>query len=263
MRKKTAPCGFHCIKINHLSVNLEGQNILEDVNLHVHCGTLAAIIGRNGAGKSTLLRAILGEIPHSGEIEFKNTENGKMSNLSIGYVPQSINIDRSTPMDVYDLICSFRYKMPIAIRTSSIRNSILEALKEFEADTLIDKQIGTLSGGELQRVLLSMAVMDEPHLLLLDEPVSGIDKNGMDLFYEKMKLLTQNHDMAVIVISHDLDYVASYADEVILLDKSVVCDGSPKKVYESEAFGKMFGGSYDYGSLSPKNIPLGHGGTQK
>lgn len=261
MRRKAAPCGFHCIKINHLSVNLDGQDILEDINLHIHCGTLAAIIGRNGAGKSTLLRAILGEIPHTGEIEFKNTENGKMANLSIGYVPQSININRSTPMDVYDLICAFRYKVPIAFRTAHIREKIIDALREFEADTLIDKPIGTLSGGELQRVLLSMAVMDEPHLLLLDEPVSGIDKNGMDLFYEKMKSLTRNHDMAVIVISHDLDYVASYADEVILLDKGVACDGTPKQVYESKEFGATFGGSYDYGALAPKNIPLGRKGA--
>ena len=257
MRNRKRPCGFHCIKIHNLSVTLDAQTILSDVNLHIHCGTFAAIIGRNGAGKSTLLRAILGEIPHSGSIEFKNTENGRMQNLTIGYVPQSINIERTTPMDVYDLIASFRYKSPVWLRRTRIRNEIRDALAEFDAQDLIDQEIGTLSGGELQRVLLSMAVMEEPHLLLLDEPVSGIDKNGMDLFYEKMTSLVKNHDMAAIIISHDLDYVAKYAGEVILLDKTVLSDGTPRKVYESSSFRQMFGGSYDYGKLATRPIPIG------
>lgn len=262
MRKKQTPCGFHCIKINNLSVTLDAQTILSDVNMHIHCGTFAAVIGRNGAGKSTLLRAILGEIPHDGTIEFKNTENGRMQNLSIGYVPQSINIDRTTPMDVYDLIASFRYRTPVCFRRHSVEQEIRDALAEFDAETLIDKEIGKLSGGELQRVLLSMAVMDEPHLLLLDEPVSGIDKNGMDLFYEKMKGLVKHHDMAAIIISHDLDYVAQYANEVVLLDKTVLADGSPRAVYESEPFRQMFGGSYDYGAAAMRAIPIGRHGVQ-
>ena len=257
MRKKTSPCGFHCIKIHDLSVT---QEILSHINLHIHCGTFAAIIGRNGAGKSTLLRAILGEIPHGGTIEFKNTENGRMSNLSIGYVPQSINIDKTTPMDVYDLITAFRYRTPICFRRKTIRREIENALAEFDAEGLLDRKIGHLSGGELQRVLLSMAVMDEPHLLLLDEPVSGIDKKGMDLFYEKMKYLVKHHDMAAIIISHDLDYVAGFADEVILLDKTVIADGTPRSVYESDAFRDIFGGSYDYGVSSARAIPIGHSG---
>ncbi|MCR5054287.1 MAG: metal ABC transporter ATP-binding protein [Lachnospiraceae bacterium] len=241
MRKIKKPCGFHSIKVNHLSVSFKDQEVLSDVNLHIHCGTLTAVIGRNGAGKSTFIRAILGEVPCEGEITFKNTENGAMRELRIGYVPQSINIEKSTPMDVYDLICSFVYKTPVFIKSRKVEGEILSALKEFEADELIHKSIGTLSGGELQRVLLSMAVMAEPDLLLLDEPVSGIDKNGMDLFFKKMKYLKENHDMAVVLISHDLDYVAEYADKVILMDKSVLAEGSPREVYEGEEFKKVFG----------------------
>ncbi len=258
MRRKKNACGFHCIKVTDLSVKIDDQQILSSVNLHIHCGTFAAIIGRNGAGKSTLLKAILGEIPHTGTIEFKNTENGRMQDLSIGYVPQSINIDRTTPMDVYDLITSFNYHRPVFFRQKKLHNEIKKILSEFDAENLIDQKIGTLSGGELQRVLLSLAVINEPHLLLLDEPVSGIDKNGMDLFYEKMKLLVKEHDMAAIIISHDMDYVAKYADEVILLDKTVLASGTPKSVYESQPFGDMFGGSYDYGNLNLRSIPIGH-----
>ena len=103
--------------------------------------------------------------------------------------------------------------------------------------------MGMLSGGELQRVLLAMAVMDDPDLLLLDEPVSGIDKNGMDLFYEKMKYLKEHHDLAVVLVSHDLDYVARYSDQVILLEETVVSSGSPRTVFSSLEFKRIFGGA--------------------
>ena len=107
MRKIISPCGFHCIKVNHLWVLVSEQEILKDVNLHMHCGSLNAIIGKNGAGKSTLIRAMLGDIPHTGDIEFRDTKDGRMQNLKIGYVPQSINIEKNTPVSVYDLLACF------------------------------------------------------------------------------------------------------------------------------------------------------------
>lgn len=243
MKKIMRPCGFHCIRVNNLSVRFSDLEVLTDVNLHIHCGTMTAIIGRNGAGKSTLLRAILGEIPHTGEITFRNTEDGKIKDLRIGYVPQSLNIEKNTPMDVYDLIAAFRYAVPVFLKSKKVESEIAEALAEFDVADCLHKPIGTLSGGQLQRVLLSMAVFDEPDLLLLDEPVSGIDKNGMDLFYEKMAYLKSHHDLAVVIISHDLDYVAKYADKVVLMDKTVLVDGAPKEVFESEAFHSVFGGT--------------------
>ncbi|MCF0128426.1 MAG: ATP-binding cassette domain-containing protein, partial [Pseudobutyrivibrio sp.] len=112
-RKIMKPCGFHCIKINNLGVSFGEQTVLEDVNLHIHCGSITAIIGRNGAGKSTLVRAILGEMAHTGDIEFRNTENGVMSNLRIGYVPQTVNIENTTPLSVYDLFVSYTEKLPV------------------------------------------------------------------------------------------------------------------------------------------------------
>ena len=241
MKKIKKPCGFHCIKMKDLGVVIGEQTILEHIDLHIHCGSLTAIVGRNGAGKSTLVRAILNDIPHTGSITFRDTENGRIQKLKIGYVPQSINIEKHTPMDVYDLIASYRYRFPIFWKSKKIHEEIRESLAAFAADTLIDQSVGNLSGGELQRVLLSMAVMDEPNLLLLDEPVSGIDKNGMDLFYEKMNYLKQNYDMSIVLISHDLDYVAKYADKVVLIDKTVLADGSPREVFASEPFREVFG----------------------
>jgi len=242
MRKIIQPCGLHCIKINHLSVSIGTQQILTDINLHIHCGTLNAVIGKNGAGKSTLVRAVLGDLPYTGSIEFKDREDGRLQKLKIGYVPQNINIEKYTPVSVYDLIAGFQSRFPVFLhKRKQLYAEIKESLKAFEADTLIDKQVCNLSGGELQRVLLSLAVMDEPNLLLLDEPVSGIDQNGMELFYKLMDYLKRNFDLAVILISHDLDYVAKYADWVVLLDKTVLKQGTVREVYRSREFRQVFG----------------------
>jgi len=136
---------------------------------------------------------------------------------------------------------SFTGKLPILVCTKKEHDHVKEALAEFDVAELIDQPVGTLSGGQLQRVLLAMAVHDTPNLLLLDEPVSGIDKNGMDAFYEKMRYLKETHDLAIILVSHDLDYVYKYADNVILIDKTVTAAGKPKQVFETDAFKSVFG----------------------
>lgn len=241
MKTLNKPCGLHCIKVKKLGVTISNQVILEDINLHIHCGTLTAVIGKNGAGKSTLIRAILDDIPHDGEIEFKDTENGQMQKLRIGYVPQNLNIEKYTPVSVYDMIASYQSNIPVFLwKNKKLYQAIKDSLKVFEADYLIDKQVCNLSGGELQRVMLSMAVMDEPNLLLLDEPVSGIDQNGMELFYKRIDYLKEHFDLAVILISHDLDYVRKYADKVVLLDSKILVQGTPKEVYSSKEFHKTF-----------------------
>ena len=128
-----------------------------------------------------------------------------------------------------------------------LKAGLLESLEIFDAGHLLEKQVCNLSGGELQRVLLSMAIMDEPNLLLLDEPVSGIDQNGMDVFYQTIYQLKEDYDLAIILISHDLDYVKRYADHVILLDQSVIKQGSARKVFQSREFSEVFQGYYSGG----------------
>ena len=242
LKKIFETCGFHCIKINNLGVRFGEHVVLKDVNLHIHCGSLNAIIGKNGAGKSTLVRAILKDVPTEGTIEYRDTKNGKMRDLKIGYVPQSINIEKDTPLSVYDLIASYQYHYPVFLpKSKRIYKEIKTYLETFEAADLIDKQVCNLSGGQLQRVLLSMAVADKPKLLLLDEPVSGIDRNGMELFYKTITYLKEHYDLAIILISHDLDYVKKYADHVVLLDKTVLTQGTVKEVFESEEFTSVFG----------------------
>ena len=164
-----------------------------------------------------------------------------MQKLKIGYVPQSVNIEKDTPVSVYDLLASYESHYPVFLpKSRKLYEKIKENLSVFEAEDLIDKQVCNLSGGQLQRVLLSLAVMDEPNLLLLDEPVSGIDQNGMELFFRTMTYLKEHYDLAIILISHDLDYVAKYADHVVLLDKTVLKQGTVREVYDSPEFERIF-----------------------
>lgn len=255
LKKIIETCGFHCIKIKNLGVSFGEQVVLKDVNLHIHCGSLNAIIGKNGAGKSTLVRAILKDVPTEGTIEYRDTKNGKMKDLKIGYVPQSINIEKNTPLSVYDLIASYQYHYPVFLpKSKRIYEEIKTHLETFEAADLIDKQVCNLSGGQLQRVLLSMAVADKPKLLLLDEPVSGIDKNGMELFYKTITYLKDHYDLAIILISHDLDYVKKYADHVVLLDKTVLTQGTVKEVFESPEFAGVFGAEKEESWIHGQNL---------
>jgi len=254
-RKLIEPCGLHCIRMNDIGVTVGDQVILKNINLHIHCGTLAVLIGKNGAGKSTLIRAILDDIPHTGTIEFSMHDKttvlrDKGMELKIGYVPQSLNIEKKTPISVYDMIVCYQSSWPVFLKKNkTLYEKIRENLAVFQAEDLIDKQVCNLSGGELQRVLLSMAVMDKPDLLLLDEPVSGIDQNGMEIFYHTISQLKKNYDLAIILISHDLDYVAKYADQVILIDgQTVACQGSVRGVFDSPEFHRVFGG------VVPENV---------
>lgn len=239
---KELTCGFHCIKANNIGVTIGKEEILKNVNLHIHCKELTVLIGRNGAGKSTLLKAILGEIKHTGDITFMDTKENRAKRLRIGYVPQSINVEKHMPTTVYDLFASLISNKPVWLKKDKkVEQKIKESLKNFEAKHLIDKSIGDLSGGELQRVLLAIATYNEPNLLILDEPVSGIDKNGIKMFFELINQLKKEHDMSIILVSHDLNLVKKYADRVILLDKTILKEGTPEEVFNSASFQKAFG----------------------
>jgi len=241
MENATA-CGFHCIKMNHIGVKFGTQTILEDVNLHIHCGKLTAIVGRNGAGKSTLIKAILGEIKSTGDISFQDIKNNRVEDLKVGYVPQHLNIIKNTPTSVYDFFASFISNSAVFFRKKKkLYAFIRERLALFEAEDLIDKAMCDLSGGEQQRVLLSLAVTPVPNLLLLDEPVSGIDRNGMELFYKTIDRLKDQYDLAIIMISHDFNFVKEYADHVVLLDKTIKKEGDPQEVLSSKEFVEVFG----------------------
>jgi zinc transport system ATP-binding protein len=236
-------CGLCCTKITNFSVTYGSAIILKDVNLHIHCGDLTAIIGPNGAGKSTLLRAILGEVSHTGELQFLNYKNEGTTKPSIGYVPQKLDLDSSSPTSVLDLFAAALTLKPIWFSyPKKIREHVKETLARTQAENLINKRLGTLSGGELQRVLLALALEPIPHLLLLDEPVSGIDQGGLELFYETVSTVRENFDLSIILVSHDLNLVAEYADRVAFINnKTIECSGTPQEVFSHQKVIQTFG----------------------
>lgn len=242
VKKPSAACGLHCIKMKDIGVKIGKIQIIEHVNLHIHCGKITCIIGKNGAGKSTLMKAIVGELEHEGTIEFKDMKDNGLSDMIIGYVPQNLNISKNTPTSVYDMFAGYISRIPVFLwKSRKLYEKIKQQLALFDAQDLIDKAVCDLSGGELQRVMLAIATMPVPNLMLLDEPISGVDHNGMELFYKNIDRLRRDYDLAIILISHDFSFVKKYADYVILLDKTIIREGTPKEVLHSKEFEEIFG----------------------
>ena len=229
-----------CLKVAHLGVSMGDQVILEDVNFHLHCGEITALIGPNGAGKSTLFRTILGQLPHSGEIDFQRA-GGKHTRPLIGYVPQSPSFDRGDPVSVLDLFIASIADWPVFLPTpKKLRERVLRCLSRVHAEPLVDKRIGSLSGGELQRVLLAMALEPVPHILILDEPLSGVDIEGERQLLDMLDEVRQQYDLSILLSTHDFATLEEYADKVILLQSSVLKSGPPREVLSSHEFRDVF-----------------------
>lgn len=235
-------CNLCCTRIENLGVTKGNVTILENVNIHIHCGELTAIIGPNGGGKTTLLKALLGEVPYTGEFRYLDAMGDRSGEPVIGYVPQHLDFDAGIPASVSDLfVASLSRKPAWLMKPGSIRKRAGEGLSKVNAGHLLDRRLGALSGGELQRVLLALALDPVPNLLLLDEPVSGIDQGGLELFYNTVAELRHNYDLSIILVSHDFELVYRHADRVVLLNRTVITSGPPQQVFNDERTLKCFG----------------------
>lgn len=234
-------CGHSCcLRVENMSVKIGSDRILKDVNLHVHCGEMVALIGPNGAGKSTFLKAILGQREYEGVIAF--SEPGQRSKKPrIGYVPQSPAFDPSDPVSVADLFACCMSRRPAFLGLGkSMRETVLECLERVHGEDLIDKRIGTLSGGELQRVLLALALEPMPNILILDEPLSGVDVEGMVTLMDMVDEIRREYDLSILMTTHDFSMLDRYADQVVLIDHGIKIQGSPETVLASEEFRQAF-----------------------
>ena len=235
-------CSLCHIEIDGLSVSRGGQTLLHDVSMHIHCGQLTVLIGQNGAGKTTLIRALLGEMPHGGRIRHVDDHGRDIPHLRTGYVPQHLLFDREMPVTVEDFLASAITRRPVWTGISrGTRARVREALMAVEAADLAQRPLGRCSGGEIQRVLLALALTPAPDLLVLDEPVSGVDQNGLKMFLDTVLRLKETHHMAILLVSHDLRLVREYADHVVLLDKTVLCQGAAETVFATPEFHAVFG----------------------
>ena len=229
-------------QIRGLTVRKRDGVIIHDVTLDVHHGEIMAIIGRNGAGKTTLLKALLGRIPYTGSITFTNPKGERVEKPRIGYVPQNMVFDRSTPMTVADMLCANLSSFPIWLGHKKEKLARADAMLQKEGGkNLLQKQLGNLSGGEMQRVLLAFALEPMPDMLLLDEPVSAVDRKGIEVFYDLVTSLRSEYHMPVILVSHDLSHVARYATRAALLDRTILVSGDVKTVMASPQVRETFG----------------------
>ena len=234
-------CGHSCcLRVENLSVRIGGDCILSNVNLHVHCGELVALIGPNGAGKSTFLKAVLGQRDYEGVIAF--SEPGQRSKKPrIGYVPQSPAFDPSDPVSVADLFACCMSRRPAFLGLGkSMRALFLECLERVHGEELIDKRVGTLSGGELQRVLLALALEPMPNILILDEPLSGVDVEGMETLMDMLDEIRKNFDLSILMTTHDFSLLPRYANQVVLIDRGILIQGEPETVLHSAEFAQAF-----------------------
>ena len=235
-------CGDSCcLRIQDLSVRIGGDKILRDVNLHIHCGQMVALIGPNGAGKSTLIKAILGQRDYDGIIAFSAPGMRHRKPPRIGYVPQSPSFDPGDPVTVADLFACCQSKRPAFLGLSrDMREKTMECLERVHGEELIDKRVGTLSGGELQRVLLALALEPLPNILILDEPLSGVDVEGQIGLMEMLDEIRKRFDLSILMTTHDFGMLQQFADKVVLIDHTVLTKGTPTEVLSSEEFRRVF-----------------------
>ena len=234
-------CGHSCcLRVENLSVKIGTDSILKDVNLHAHCGEMVALIGPNGAGKSTFLKAILGQREYEGVIAF--SEPGQRSKKPrIGYVPQSPAFDPSDPVSVADLFACCMSRRPAFLGLGkSMQEMVLECLERVHGEDLIHKRVGTLSGGELQRVLLALALEPMPNILILDEPLSGVDVEGMVTLMDMLDEIRKAYDLSILMTTHDFSMLPRYADQVVLIDHGIKIQGTPETVLASPEFHQAF-----------------------
>ncbi|MBR5225143.1 MAG: metal ABC transporter ATP-binding protein [Clostridia bacterium] len=240
-RHELTDCRLCRIEVDQLGVTLDNQVLLKDVSLHIHCGELTALIGANGAGKTTLLRALLGQIEYKGSVRHLSSDGRPAADLRTGYVPQQLEFDKSSPVTVTDFIAGSISRRAVFLGVDKkTREKVMKALARTHCEKLADRPLGALSGGELQRVLLALALMPQPDLLILDEPVSGVDQNGLETFYQTVDELKRKNHMAILLVSHDLDVVERYADRVVLMQGTVVKQGAPQVVFDSPEFEQVF-----------------------
>ena len=234
-------CGHSCcLRINNLSVKIGNQQILDDITMHAHCGEMIALVGPNGAGKTTLLKAILGQQESTGIISF-SVPGQRNRKAKIGYVPQSPAFDPGDPVTVADLFVCCMSRRPAFLGISkAMHNKIVECLERVHAQDMIDKRVGTLSGGELQRVLLALALEPLPNILILDEPLSGVDVEGIASLMDMLDELRQIYDLSILMTTHDFTTLEAYANQVILIDRKIIIQGPPKEVLDSNEFKRVF-----------------------
>jgi len=217
------------LEAKNVRVSFNGSVIIENVSFDLEKGSIASVIGPNGSGKTTLIRAILGLIPYSGSILLEGKPIATQLKR-IGYVPQRFDFDRTFPLSVWEFLNLYS-------PNTALRDELCE---EFGVTNLKKSRLGSLSGGQLQRILIISAMLKQGDLMILDEPTSGIDIEGTASFYEMLKHLNKEHNQTIILISHEINMVATISDRVVCVNRNIFCCGEPSKVLTEELLATLY-----------------------
>ena len=232
------------LEVRNLHVAFESNAVLRGVNLSVPRGQLVALIGPNGSGKTTLLRCLLGlQKIDAGDIRIFGESHFRAVADRVGYVPQRIALERSFVLSVREFL---------ALRLRATRHwfwqsqrqtdaAICQALARIGVESLFDRPLAQLSGGQLQRVLIAFSLLRKPELLLLDEPTAGVDTPGEATFYDLIAQIQAEHHLTVVLVSHDLSMVYRHASWVYALNGEICCEGSPDAVMNADSLKKAYG----------------------
>jgi zinc transport system ATP-binding protein len=219
----------HALEVEGLSVRLGAVEVLRDLSFSLPRASCLAIIGPNGSGKTVLLRALIGALPHTGRIAWA-------AGTVFGYVPQKLDIERDLPLNGWDFL---RARAALAGSSDALQSEALQSVGLAEAS--LATPIGSMSGGQFQRLLIAFALLGRPNVLLLDEPAAGIDTPGQAQLDEVIQRLQASRAMTVLLVSHDLSVVYQYADHVLCLGSHGACFGPPRSVLTPEMLYEVYG----------------------
>ena len=214
------------LELQDIELFIGSRQLLESVNLQLHAGEVLTIVGPNGAGKTTLLRVALGLMPATAGTVYRKT------GLNVGYMPQKLQIDSTFPITV---------RRFLSMAGQPLHDDGLSLLQEVGATHVMDSSLQSLSGGEMQRVMLARALARDPDLLVLDEPVQGVDVHGQRELYQLINHLRDDHSCSVLMVSHDLHLVMAATDRVLCLNRHICCSGTPESVTNDPAYIELFG----------------------
>ena len=225
------------LEVKNAGVSFDDGPVVHGVSFALEDGEGLAIIGPNGAGKTVFLRALLGSVPHEGEIIWSK-------HVKIGYVPQKIDADRHLPINFKNLLAA---KARVIGATAKDVHGIVNDVGLDE--DIMTTPVGHLSGGQFQRALIAFALLGKPNVLIFDEPTASIDKPGEEQMYELVHRLQDEYGITTILVSHDLSFVYRYATKVLAINKNEICFGSPEDALTPESLRKLYGPTKFYHSM--------------
>lgn len=215
------------LRVQDLSVTYQGNQVFKPISFNIQKGDIVAVIGPNGSGKTTLVKALIGELSFSGSAKWKD-------DVIVGYVPQRFQLPGHIPLTVIEFLLAF-------VKTKREKEEIYTILPEVGLEKKEKSFVYTLSGGEMQRLLIAKALIRNPDFLILDEPVSGVDIEGERNFYDIISHLHSSHHTTIMMVSHEIEVVSSLADTVICLSKNYACFGPTKKTLSKDTLSRLFG----------------------